>query len=58
MTSKVTVEAVCEEGKEVKVVVLDDGIIDSVDHLSNGAIEVYFIDEMKEMFIKEPNLES
>ncbi len=58
MTSKVTIEAVCAKDKEVKVVVLDDGIIDSVDHLRNGDIEVYFIDGMKEMFIKEPDLEN
>ena len=54
MTSRVTVEAICGINKHVRVVVLDDGVVETDDLLVNGAVEVYFVRDMKEIFIKEP----
>lgn len=54
MTSIVTVTAICQDDKEVKVVVLDDGIVETEDHLQNGEEGVYYIHDMVEIYIKEP----
>lgn len=53
MTSRVTVEAICPDDKEVRVVVLDDGVVDSEDHLKNGQTEVYLIYDGLELFTRE-----
>ena len=53
MTSRVTVEAICPDDKEIRVVVLDNGVVDSEDHLKNGQTEVYLIYDNLELFTRE-----
>ena len=53
MTSRVTVEAVCPSNKEVRVVVLDEGIVDIEDFLQNGDVEVYLLHDSRELFARE-----
>ena len=53
MTSRVTVEAICPDDKEVRVVVLDNGIVDSEEFLENGQTEVYLIYDGLELFTRE-----
>ena len=53
MTSRVTVEAICPTDKEVRVVVLDNGVVDTEDHLQNGDVEVYLIYDSRELFTRE-----
>ena len=55
MTSRVTVEALCPDDKEVRVVVLDNGVVDSEDKLKNGQTEVYLIYDNLELFTREQN---
>jgi len=53
MTSRVTIEALCPEDKEVRVLVLDDGVVDSEEMLQNGQVEVYVIYDKMELFTRE-----
>ena len=53
MTSRVTVEALCSSDKEVRVVVLDNGVVDTEDFLQNGDVEVYVIHDQLELFTRE-----
>lgn len=53
MTSRVTVEAICPKDKEVRVVVLDNGVVDSEDLLQNGEVEVYLLHDARELFTRE-----
>jgi len=53
MTSRVTVEAICPNDKEVRVVVLDDGTVDTEDFLQNGDVEVYILHDSRELFARE-----
>ena len=57
MPTVVTVEARCPEDKEVRVTILDDGIVTDSDVLDNGDIMVYTLLGMQEIFIKEPTKE-
>jgi len=53
MTSRVTVEALCPVDKEVRVVVLDNGVVDTEDLLQNGEVEVYLLHDARELFTRE-----
>jgi hypothetical protein len=53
MTSRVTIEALCPNDKEVRVVVLDNGIVDTEEFLQNGEVEVYLIHDSRELFARE-----
>ena len=53
MTSRVTVEAICPADKEVRVVVLDNGVVDTEEFLQNGEVEVYLIHDARELFARE-----
>jgi sulfur relay (sulfurtransferase) complex TusBCD TusD component (DsrE family) len=53
MTSRITVEAICPDDKEVRVVVLEDGIVDTEEFLQNGEVEVYLIHDNRELFTRE-----
>jgi len=53
MTSRVTVEAICPSDKVLRVVVLDNGVVDTEDFLQNGDVEVYIIHDSLELFTRE-----
>ena len=53
MTSRVTVEAICPSDKEVRVVVLDNGVVDTEEFLQNGEVEVYLLHDSRDLFARE-----
>jgi len=53
MTSRVTVEAICPSDKVLRVVLLDNGVVDTEDFLQNGDVEVYIIHDALELFTRE-----
>lgn len=53
MTSRVTVEALCGDDKVVRVVVLDNGVVDTEEFLHNGDVEVYLLHDALELFARE-----
>lgn len=53
MTSRVTIEAICPDDKEVRVLILDDGVVDTEEFLQNGDVEVYLLHDSRELFTRE-----
>lgn len=53
MTSRVTVEALCGDDKVVRVLVLDNGVVDTEEFLQNGDVEVYLLHDARELFTRE-----